>query len=87
MRDSDRSVDDGSPSGFKAFVVCRHDYGSSPVISFLAMRGLTLIIGLQKTLIFFARRHRTAAEMERHSSILGWHNPHPVTVAVNRISG
>jgi hypothetical protein len=35
--------DDGSPSGFKAFVVCRHDYGSSPVIFFLAMRGLTLI--------------------------------------------
>jgi hypothetical protein len=22
---SGRSVDDGSPSGFKAFVVCRHD--------------------------------------------------------------
>ena len=58
MRDSDRPVDDGSPSGFKAFVVCRHDYGSSPVISFLAMRGLTLIIGLQKTLIFFARRQK-----------------------------
>jgi hypothetical protein len=37
VRDSDRSVDDGSPSGFKAFVVCRHDYGSSPVIFFLAM--------------------------------------------------
>jgi hypothetical protein len=30
---------------------------------------------------------RTAAEMERHSRILEWHNPHPVTVAVDRISG
>ena len=30
---------------------------------------------------------RTAAEMERHSRILGWHNPHPITVALDRISG
>jgi hypothetical protein len=37
VRDSDRSVDDGSSSGFKAFVIRRCDYGSSLVISFLAM--------------------------------------------------